>query len=104
MKTTSHFEQDVSVSHEGRTFTLTLDEQRECERRGNLWHGKGDPSTSLVVDVVRAARRKCEGAPETVARELAARALGITAGKVDDGVEWHEQYMRWHDGDSKYDA
>ena len=104
MTKTSYFERDVTVSHEGRTFTLTLAEQRGCEARGNFWHDKGDPSSSLTADVVRVARRKCEGAPESVARELAARALGIPVTKVDTNLEWHENYMRWHDGDSKYDA
>jgi hypothetical protein len=100
MTTQSYFERDVTVNHEGCTFALTLEEQRACERHGNGWHGQGDPSTSLTADIVRVARRKCEGAPEAVARERAARALGITASKVDSSIEWHENYMRWHDGDS----
>lgn len=104
MTKTSYFERDVTMSHEGRTFTLTLERQQECERRGNDWHAKGDPSTSLIADVVRTARLVCAGAPESVARELAGLALGITPRQVDAGIEWLENYMRWHDGDSTFEV
>ena len=37
-----------------------------------------------------------------VALELAAKALGITAEQLRSSIEWHEQYMRFHDGDYNY--
>jgi hypothetical protein len=30
--------------------------------------------------------------------ELASRALGITLERLEGIIEWHEEYMRWHDG------
>ncbi len=41
-------------------------------------------------------------APEAVALELAAQAMGITVERLETIIRWHEEYMRWHDGDSDY--
>ena len=94
--------QNASVTHEGSTFHLSAEEGRELESGAFSWHGPGDPSSWLAVDLFNAARRKAAGAPEAVALELAAQALGITVERLYSIIRWHEEYMRWHDGDSDY--
>jgi hypothetical protein len=90
--------QDAAVTHEGSTFQLSAEEGRTLESGAYSWHGPGDPSTWLAVDVVQAARLKAAGAPDAIALELAAQALGITVERLDAIIRWHEEYMRWHDG------
>jgi hypothetical protein len=89
---------DATVTHEGSTFELSAAEGRALESGAYSWQGPADPSSSLVVDVLQVARLKAAGAPEAVALELASRALGITVERLDEIVRWHEEYMRWHDG------
>ena len=33
---------------------------------------------------------------------LAAELLGQTVAQVRSALEWHDQYVRWHDGDESY--
>jgi len=93
---------DATVSYEGATFRLSVEEARALEIDASSWHGPGDPSSLLAVDVFNAARRNAAGAPEAVALELAAQALSISAERLESIIRWHEEYMRWHDGDSDY--
>jgi hypothetical protein len=90
--------QDATVTHEGSTFELSAAEGRRLESGAYSWQGPGDPSSSLAVDVLQVARLKAAGAPEVVALELASQALGITVERLHEIVRWHEEYMRWHDG------
>jgi hypothetical protein len=93
---------DASVTHEGKTFTFTAEEGRALENTGKYWHGPGDPSTWLAVAVFVRARDKFGDAPRSVALQLAAQALGITTDKLEGLIDWHVNYMRWHDGDWSY--
>lgn len=90
--------QDATVTHAGSTFKLSAEEGRILESGAYSWQGPGDPSTWLAVDVLQAARLKAAGAPEAVALQLASQALGITLERLDEIVRWHEEYLRWHDG------
>jgi hypothetical protein len=98
------FTADATVEHEGQKYTLTLAEQQACESPGDTWHGRGDPSTWLVVGVFRAARAKYGTAPRALWEALAARALGIPVEKLTQAIEWHVNYMRFHDADYSYDV
>jgi hypothetical protein len=90
--------QDATVTHEGSTYSLSAAEGRALESGAYSWQGPGDPSSGLAVDVVNVARLKAAGAPEAVALELAAHALGITVESLDSLMRWNDEYMRWHDG------
>lgn len=94
--------QDAAARYQDQTFTLTAEEARALESPFNYWHGPGDPSTWLCVAVVRKALEIVDGAPNAVALELAAGALGISVDKLNRAIEWHVQYIRWHDGDEAY--
>jgi hypothetical protein len=94
--------QNAAVTYQGATFQLSAEEGTALELGASYWHGPGDPSTWLAVDVFYAARRKAAGAPEAIALELAAQALGITVESLEKSIRWHEEYMRWHDGDPDY--
>ena len=93
---------DASVEASGVTITLSADDCRPIQNGLNYWHGPGDPSTWLTVAIFLEARRRVGGTDNAAAFELAAQALGVSAQKVSDSIEWHENYMRWHDGDPDY--
>ncbi len=40
--------------------------------------------------------------PQQVILELASQALGTTLADLVSTIHWHENYMRWHDGDPTY--
>ena len=90
------------IEYEGRAYELSAADARAFENSLNYWHGPGDPSTWLAVDIFIEARRRTGGAPDEVALELAAKALGITVETLRASIEWHENYMRWHDGEPDY--
>ncbi len=93
---------DVEVTVDGRTLTFSAAEGEAHENSGNYWHGPGDPSTWLAVDVFLAVRRKHAPIDNAPALDLAAQDLGITVEKLRACIEWHEHYMQWHDGDPDY--
>lgn len=93
---------DAAVEADGQTYTFSVADGLAIEARGNQWHGPGDPSTWLVVGVFLEARSRVGAAGADVACELAAQALGISVAKLRQSIEWHENYMRWHDGDYEY--
>jgi hypothetical protein len=93
---------DAVVEYAGQAFRFAAEEARAFEDNLNCWHSAGDPSTWLSVTIFMEARRRVKGAPDEVAQELAAKALGITVEKLRANIEWHENYMRWHDGDPDY--
>lgn len=98
----AHLFRDAAVTADGRTFTLPAAEARATYNAGNYWHGPGDPSTWLAVAVFQLARGRVGDAGTDAALPLAAAALGITPDTLRDRIEWHEQYMRFHDGDPDY--
>ena len=93
---------DGKIEFEGRSFCFSAEEAQALENSANYWHGPGDPSSWLAVAVFIKARERAQGAPVDVALNLAAQVLGVTAGRLRSLIEWHEQYMRWHDGDPDY--
>jgi hypothetical protein len=93
---------DAAVEWEGRTYCLSAADGRTLENPGNYWHGPENPSTWLAVAVFLEARRRVGNAGDRIALELAAKALGITVDRLRSGIEWHENYIRWHDGDPDY--
>lgn len=94
--------QDAAVEWGGQTFHFSAADGRALESKGNYWHGPADPSTWLAVAVFLEARQRVGEAGNEAALELAAKALGITAEQLRSSIEWHEQYMRFHDGDYDY--
>jgi len=93
---------DATVTHEGSSYSFSAAEGEALGGTAYSWQGPGDPSSWLAVDLFNAARRKAAGAPEAVALELTAQALGVTVERLESIIRWHEEYMRWHDGDSDY--
>lgn len=102
MNRKNYFTADVEVALDGKTLRFSLKEQNDLVSPGNYWHGEGDPSTWLSVSAFEAVRRKY---PEAAAHEIlavAAQALGVTPAALVASIRWHENYMRWHDGDHDY--
>jgi hypothetical protein len=91
--------QDAKVEFEGRIFRFSADEAQALEDAANCWHGPGDPSSWLAVALFIETREKVQDAPVDVSLDLAAQVLGITVESLRSLIEWHEQYMQWHDGD-----
>jgi hypothetical protein len=96
------FFRDAEIVYEGRTISFSKKEAEQFDRPGTSWHAEGDPSSWLVVEILREAYRRTRPAPVEFAYVLAARVLGIEIGAVYNAITWHENYMRWHDGDSSY--
>jgi hypothetical protein len=96
------FFRDAEIVHDGRVYRFSAAEGKRQQSRGNYWHCEGDPSTWLSVSVVLAVRRKYSKLPSEQLLELGAKALGVTASKLRASIEWHENYMRFHDGDPDY--
>jgi hypothetical protein len=93
---------DAAVDAGDQTYRFSVADGRAIEHAGNYWHGPGDPSTWLAVAVFWAARQRVGAAGDDIALELAAQALGTTVERLRGNIEWHENYMRWHDGDDDY--
>ena len=93
---------DVAVQSGDRIYRFSVEDGRALESAGNYWHGPGDPSTWLAVAVFLEARQRVGAAGDDLALDLAAQALGTTVDRLRGNIEWHENYMRWHDGDDEY--
>jgi len=98
---TSYF-RDAEIEYEGRTYSFSAEEGRALEHGSQYWHPEGAPSSWLAVAAFEAVRERMGDVPDAAALELTARAMGITVEKLRDSIEWHENYMRWHDGDPTY--
>jgi len=98
----NYFVADATIERDGVSYLLTLAEQNALVTTGNYWHTKGNPSSWLAVATFEAARRKYPKTPNEVTLELAALALGIDSQALISAIQWHENYMRWHDGDPDY--
>lgn len=94
--------QDASIQVGERTYHFSIADGKLLENRGNYWHGPQDPSTWLSVAVFLTARQRVGEAGDDIALALAAAALGTTVERLRGSIEWHENYMRWHDGDETY--
>jgi hypothetical protein len=94
--------QDATVTHEDREIHFSAEEGRAMEGGTHYWHGPASPSTWLAVAVFQKAQEKAAGTPQSVALELAAQAMGMSEKKLVAAIRWHENYMRWHDGDESY--
>lgn len=93
---------DALVVDEDRAFHFSAEDARVFEDSLNCWHGPGDPSTWLSVAIFMEARQRVNSHSDKVALELAAKVLDISVEKLRANIEWHEQYMRWHDADPDY--
>ena len=98
---TSYF-RDAEIEYEGRVYSFSAEQGRALEHGIQYWHHEGDPSSWLAAAAFEAVRERMEGVPEAVVLELTSRAMGITVQKLRSSIEWHENYMRWHDGDPTY--
>jgi len=99
-----HYFHEARVVYEGRAYELTIETCLKIQGRGYYWHAPGDPSSWLAVEIYREAKEIVGNAGRNPALELAAKALGITVDSLLQTIDWHENYMRWHDGDSDYSA
>jgi hypothetical protein len=93
---------DGEIKFRGQVIRFSAEEASRYESEGNYWHGSGDPSSWLGVEIFLAARDKLGEAPVEVAAALAAQVLGISPERMNALLDWHENYMRWHDGDWDY--
>jgi hypothetical protein len=100
-KQDSYF-RDAAVTSADQTYRFSVEDGRALEHAGHYWHGPGDPSTRLAVAVFLECRRRVGPAGDQIALELAAQALATTVERLRGNIEWHENYMRWHDGDPDY--
>lgn len=98
---TGHF-RDAEIEYEGRVYRFSAEEGRALEHGIQYWHGEGDPSSWLAAAAFEAVRERMGDVPDAAVLELTARAMGITVQELRDSIEWHENYMRWHDGDLTY--
>lgn len=94
--------QSASLVHEGAALTVEPKHLADLIRGSSRWLGPKDPSSWLVVDVFDRVRRKNKAVPEGVILELCALAMGLTRDKIVSSIRWHENYMRFHDGDYDY--
>lgn len=101
VKRPSYFH-DATVEWGGRRFEFSVADGEALASGSADWHGPADPSTWLAVSVFLSARQRVGEAGDATALELAAQALGITVAHLRGSIEWHENYMRWHDGDYEY--
>ena len=99
---TINYFNDATVEANDRTYHFSAEDGQALVHAGKYWHGPGDPSSWLIVATFLEARRRVGDAGTDLALELAAKVLGITVERVRNGIEWHEHYMRWHDGDDDY--
>jgi hypothetical protein len=102
MSTGGGFFHDAQVTHDGQTFRVTAAEVAASQGPGPHQHSPGDPSTWLCIGVFTSLRGRFSALPTELQLELAGQALGIGAAKLRSAIEWHENYMRWHDGDPDY--
>lgn len=101
-QTGASFFVDAAIDVAGRAYRFTKREGDRLVTRGSYWHGPGDPSSWLAVAAFRRVRAKHPALGEGDALALTARALVITVEKLRSTLRWHEQYVRWHDGDDSY--
>jgi hypothetical protein len=95
------FQGEVSIlSNDGKIYKLTLEEQKACEGPSD-WHGPTDPSSWLCAKIFSTAKAKT--GDRELAFALGAKALGIPVESLRSSIEWHINYMRFHDGDPDYD-
>ena len=100
-KQASYF-RDAAITSAGRTYRFSIADGLALESAGHYWHGPGDPSTWLAVAVFLEARQRVGAAGDAIALELAAQALATSVEQLRGNIEWHENYMRWHDADPDY--
>ncbi|MAT96436.1 MAG: hypothetical protein CL608_04770 [Anaerolineaceae bacterium] len=102
MQRKNYFRSNAEIIVAGRKYSLSLAEQNALVSRLNYWHGEGNPSTWLAVSTFLAVRHKYPNVAEETVLALAALALGVSRDALVGLIRWHENYMRWHDGDETY--
>ncbi|MBN2554454.1 MAG: hypothetical protein JXA97_00825 [Anaerolineales bacterium] len=96
------FFQDAEIAYKGDVYRFSAEEGRALESPTQYWHGTGKPSSWLGAAVCLAVRAKYAQVPLEIVLGLSAGSLGISRLELDMLIEWHENYMRWHDGDRSY--
>ncbi len=93
------FNRDACVVHGDAEYRFTEEDFAELNTPSNYWHNRTDPSTWLCASTVRLARiRFRDRLPRTLLIRLCADTLNITVQKLEDCMDWHANYMAWHDG------
>lgn len=95
-----HF-QTATLEVGGATYRVEPHELEPLVTHLADWIG-GSPSTWVCVDVFRHVRRRFPDLGQGHQIALAAQALGMAEDQLVAAIEWHENYMRWHDGDESY--
>ena len=93
---------DITIEHEGRLYSLRAEEGEELLCGSQYWAAEGAPSSWLAVAGFRHVRETFPYLEQKIHLLLAAGFMGITLEKLVSSIRWHEQYIRWHDGDDEY--
>jgi len=96
------FFQDAEMVFGGEVCRFSAEEGQALESPTQYWHGAGKPSSWLGAAVCLAVRAKYKQIPLEIVLGLSAGSLGITLLELDMLIEWHENYVRWHDDDQGY--
>lgn len=93
------FNREARVVHQGTEYRFSEEDFAELDTPSNYWHNRTDPSTWLCAAAVRLARiRFRDGLPRCMLIRLCAETLNITEKKLEGALDWHANYMAWHDG------
>lgn len=93
------FNRDACIVHEDSEYRFSEEDFAELNSPSNYWHNRTDPSTWLCASTVRLARiRFRDRLPRALTIRLCADTLNITVQKLEDCMDWHANYMAWHDG------
>jgi hypothetical protein len=96
------FFNDACIESDGARYEFSAEEGRALESASNYWHAPSDPSSWLAVATFLAVRRRVGDAGDALALPLAAQSLGVKVTELIRLIQWHENYMRFHDNDPDY--
>ncbi len=93
------FNRSACVVHDNTEYRFVEEDFAEPTTPMNYWHNQTDPSTWLCASTVRLARiRFHDRLPRALTIKLCADTLNITVQKLENCLDWHANYMAWHDG------
>lgn len=92
------FSREARVVFEGIEYRFSEDDFAGLNSPSNYWHNRTDPSSWLCAATVVLARIRFSGLPRDRLIRLCADTLNITGKKLEDSLDWHANYMAWHDG------
>lgn len=101
---TEFFNRDASVVFEGEEYRFSEEDFKALDSPSLYWHNRTDPSSWLCAALVNRARiRFRESLPRGPLLSLCALTLNITVSKLEGALNWHANYMAWHDGGTDFD-